>query len=143
CGDGAAIKWPNDVLIDRGKVCGILIEARPADGWAVLGIGLNVAVRLEDMPEELRATAATLGRSPDEVEDVLAALLARLEACLTAPAAQILAAYRERDALAGREVEWASGRGRATGVDDDGRLVVETGAERIALDAGEVHLTVR
>ena len=47
-GPDAAIKWPNDVLLDGRKVAGILAEARPQDGWAVLGIGLNVAVRLDD-----------------------------------------------------------------------------------------------
>jgi len=69
--------------------------------------------------------------------------LLRLGARLTAPAEEILSAYRERDALAGRDIEWANGRGRAAGIDDEGRLVVETGAGRIVLDAGEVHLTVR
>ena len=38
----ARIKWPNDVWIDGRKVAGILVEARPQAGWAVLGIGLNV-----------------------------------------------------------------------------------------------------
>ena len=48
---------------------------------------------------------------------------------------------RSRDALAGREVAWADGRGRAAGVDDAGRLLVESAGGRVALDAGEVHLT--
>ena len=54
-GDTAAIKWPNDVLAgdgSRAKVAGILVEGRPQEGWAVLGIGVNVAVR--EFPEELR-----------------------------------------------------------------------------------------
>src|ERR671926_466480 len=41
----AAIKWPNDVWIERRKVAGILVEGRPQEGWAVLGVGLNVAAR--------------------------------------------------------------------------------------------------
>ena len=45
------VKWPNDVWIDRRKVAGILIEGRPQEGWAVLGIGLNVTTRL--VPAEL------------------------------------------------------------------------------------------
>ena len=40
-----AIKWPNDVWIDRRKLSGILVEGRPQDGWAVVGIGLNVGTR--------------------------------------------------------------------------------------------------
>src|SRR6201989_3427740 len=81
-GPEAAIKWPNDVLLDGRKVAGILAEARPQDGWAVLGVGLNVAVRIEDLPEDLRATRGTLGLAPRDVEPVLARLLAALERAL-------------------------------------------------------------
>ena len=49
-GDAARIKWPNDVLVEGRKVAGILVEGRPQEGWAVLGIGMNVAVRPEDFP---------------------------------------------------------------------------------------------
>ena len=38
----AAIKWPNDIWIERRKVAGILVEGRPQEGWAVLGVGVNV-----------------------------------------------------------------------------------------------------
>ena len=47
-GAAAAIKWPNDVLLDGRKVAGILAEGRPQEGWAVLGIGVNVALRIDD-----------------------------------------------------------------------------------------------
>jgi BirA family biotin operon repressor/biotin-[acetyl-CoA-carboxylase] ligase len=141
-GVSAAIKWPNDVLVDERKVAGILVEARPQEGWAVLGIGLNVAVRLEDLPTALRATAGTLGRERADVETALEALLAALERILAHDAAAILEAWRERDVLAGREVAWSGGQGTAAGVDGEGRLVVElAGGGRTALDAGEVHLT--
>jgi BirA family biotin operon repressor/biotin-[acetyl-CoA-carboxylase] ligase len=140
-GVAAGIKWPNDVLVDGRKVAGILVEARPQEGWAVLGIGLNVAVRLEDLPADLRATAGTLGREPADLETALDALLAALERVLGYDAATILDAWRERDALAGREVAWSGGQGTATGVDGEGRLVVElAGGGRTALDSGEVHL---
>ena len=62
--DDALVKWPNDVWIAGRKVAGVLVESRPQDGWAVLGIGLNVAVELAELPEELHATAGTLGRGP-------------------------------------------------------------------------------
>ena len=143
-GGASAIKWPNDVLLPGGrKVAGILVEGRPREGWMVLGIGLNVAVRPGDFPPELRDTAGTLGLEPGDVEPLLAALLGGLERWLVAPPAAVLSAFRARDALAGREVAWADGRGRAAGVDDEGRLLVESAAGRIALDAGEVHLTRR
>ena len=135
------IKWPNDVLLDGRKVAGILAEGRPQERWAVLGVGVNVAVDLADLPEELLATAATMGRSPQDVEPVLASLLGALERRLEDPPGAVLAAWEARDALRGREVSWASGRGVAAGIDGAGRLVVELlGGGRTALDAGEVHL---
>ena len=57
-GNEARVKWPNDIVFARGgrlaKLAGILIEGRPQEGWAVLGIGINVAVRVEELPVELR-----------------------------------------------------------------------------------------
>jgi BirA family transcriptional regulator, biotin operon repressor / biotin---[acetyl-CoA-carboxylase] ligase len=138
---GAQIKWPNDVLLDDRKVAGILAEGRPQDGWAVLGIGLNVALRIEDLPPELHDTAGTLGLEPADLEPTLERLLAALERTLALDEATLLEAYRARDALRGREVSWATGRGRAAGIDGEGRLVVELPeGGRTALSAGEVHL---
>jgi BirA family biotin operon repressor/biotin-[acetyl-CoA-carboxylase] ligase len=141
-GPDATIKWPNDILLaGGGKVAGILAAGRPQEGWAVLGIGLNVAVRLEDLPPELHGTAATLGLERRDVEPLLAALLAQLQVQLNAEPAALLSAYRERDALRGRPVRWQHGEGIAAGIDDDGRLLVDhDDGSRSALDAGEVHL---
>jgi BirA family biotin operon repressor/biotin-[acetyl-CoA-carboxylase] ligase len=139
-GSEARVKWPNDVLLGRRKVSGILVEGRPQQGWAVLGIGLNVAVREGDLPPELAASAGTLGRDPADVEPTLARLLAGLHRWLQAPVAEVLAALRERDALGGARVRWTGGEGEAEGVDDEGRLVVATHSGRVAVTAGEVHL---
>jgi BirA family transcriptional regulator, biotin operon repressor / biotin---[acetyl-CoA-carboxylase] ligase len=142
-GPNAAIKWPNDVWLDGRKVAGILAEARPQDGWAILGIGLNVALRIEDLPPELHDTAGTLGLEPRDVEGVLARLLEALERVLALPTPALLDAFRARDALLGREITWGADaqRGRAAGIDGGGRLVVELdGGGRTALDAGEVLL---
>jgi BirA family transcriptional regulator, biotin operon repressor / biotin---[acetyl-CoA-carboxylase] ligase len=139
-GQPARLKWPNDVLVDGRKVAGILVEGRPQEGWAVVGIGLNVALRASDFPVELRERAGTLGLSADAIEPMLDALLGRLEHWIAAPAESVLRAVRERDALRGREVRWAGGGGVAAGVNGDGRLLVETEAGTVALDAGEVHL---
>lgn len=137
----ALIKWPNDVLVDRRKVAGILVEGRPQEGWAVLGIGVNVAVDLADLPPELRATAGTLGRA--DVEPFLAELLAALEARLREPVRATVTALRARDALRDRPLRWSDGEGTGVGIDDDGRLIVRTTDSLIALDAGEVHLLDR
>jgi BirA family transcriptional regulator, biotin operon repressor / biotin---[acetyl-CoA-carboxylase] ligase len=158
-GEAALIKWPNDVVIEQAgpmgagatspaalaKVAGILVEGRLQEGWAVLGIGLNVAVRLEDLPEELRPggsrPAATMGRPPEELEATLVALLDALDHRLAEPAVATLDAWRRRDALIGREIGWSGGSGVARGIDGAGRLIVEQSAgRRTALAAGEVHL---
>jgi BirA family biotin operon repressor/biotin-[acetyl-CoA-carboxylase] ligase len=140
-GPQAVVKWPNDVQVDGRKVAGILVEGRPQEGWAVLGIGLNVALAPEDFPAELKETAGTLGLAPEALEPTLWQLLQQLERWLGTDEAAVLKAVRARDALAGRQVSWAGGTGRAGGIDGDGRLVVLTDAGRIVLDAGEVHLT--
>ena len=141
-GPEAQIKWPNDVLVADRKVAGILAEGRPHEGWAVLGIGVNVALRVDELPAELHATAGTLGLTPADLEPTLERLLAAVERALALDSVTLLEAYRARDALRGREVAWAEGRGRAAGIDGAGRLVVELpGGGRTALSAGEVHLT--
>ncbi len=174
-GEQTLIKWPNDIVLDAtagragggrrlGKLGGILTEGRPQQGWAVLGIGLNVAVSLEELCAELRAgTAAdepagarlppaTLGLGPAAVEPTLARVLEALEERLREAPARILDAWRSRDALRGREITWGTqaagtdrglrvGRGRAEGIDGLGRLVVAlANGGRAALAAGEVHL---
>jgi BirA family transcriptional regulator, biotin operon repressor / biotin---[acetyl-CoA-carboxylase] ligase len=144
-GPESLVKWPNDIVLARpaglAKLAGILVEGRPQQGWAVLGIGLNVAVSLEDLPAELRSGAATLGRPRGEIEPLLAELLAALEHRLGDTPARTLDAWRARDALRGREIAWSGGRGRAAGIDDTGRLLVRLpGGAHTALAAGEVHL---
>jgi BirA family transcriptional regulator, biotin operon repressor / biotin---[acetyl-CoA-carboxylase] ligase len=138
---GARIKWPNDVWIDGRKVAGILVEGRPQEGWAVLGIGVNVGAR--EFPAELAGTATSLALngSAASVADVLVELAARLERRLADGSADVLAAWSERDVLRGERVGWDGGSGVAAGVDASGALVVELeDGSRTALDAGEVHL---
>jgi BirA family transcriptional regulator, biotin operon repressor / biotin---[acetyl-CoA-carboxylase] ligase len=149
-GADARIKWPNDVVFERSavgirpalaKVAGILIEGRPQQGWAVLGIGINAAVSVAELPPELHVGAATLGLSRREIEPLLTRLLDAIGRRLDESALEILVAWRARDALRGRTVSWAGGSGRAEDIDGEGRLVValpEGG--HTALGAGEVHL---
>jgi BirA family transcriptional regulator, biotin operon repressor / biotin---[acetyl-CoA-carboxylase] ligase len=139
-GSGALLKWPNDVLVDGRKVAGILVEGRPQERWAVVGIGLNVALRPEDFPPELRGRAGTLGMEPEAVEPVLAALVGSLDRWLDEPGPEVLRAVRARDALLCQPVRWDGGAGIGAGIDDAGRLLVASDGGQVALDAGEVHL---
>lgn len=160
-----AIKWPNDVVLadppiagarssatagaapparagaPLAKLGGILVEGRPQEGWAVLGIGLNVAVRLDDLPAEIRGGAATLGLDSEQIEPLLTAILDALAHNLAAPSSDVLGAWRAKDALRGRQVTWADGEGIAEGIDGEGRLLVRRADGALtALAAGEVHL---
>ncbi len=167
-GEDAMIKWPNDVVVvgERGaeasgtggaggapgmaKLAGILIEGRPQQGWAVLGIGVNVAVELDELPVDLQPgqaegsgsrPAATLGRAREEVEPTLERLLRALEQRLAEAPERTLEHWRARDALRGREVAWSTGHGRAEGIDGDGRLLIAlSGGGHTAIGSGEVHL---
>ena len=138
------VKWPNDVWIDGRKLAGILLEGRPQDGWAVLGIGLNVNLQPEDLPEELRETATSIAAAagePRDLEDQLAALLRSLDGWIGASQEPVLAAWRRRDAIIGRQVSWDGGEGRAAGIDDSGALLVETLDGLQELNAGEIHIS--
>lgn len=141
-GAAAFLKWPNDVLLADGrKVAGVLAEGRPQQRWAVLGIGLNVALRDEDFPPELEGRAGSLELGPEAIEALLEVLLQRLERWLDADERDVLTAWRERDALRGERVRWAGGSGVAAGIDGEGRLVVHRdGGGQTELEAGEVHL---
>lgn len=141
CGDDAQIKWPNDVLVDGRKVAGILCEQTPGEDWAVAGIGVNVAVDLDQLEPQLRASAGTLGRTKAEIGPFRDELLRQLSRALTLGAKDLTEQWGARDALAGERIEWNGGTGIAAGIDGEGRLLVDVGAERIALDSGEVSLS--
>jgi BirA family biotin operon repressor/biotin-[acetyl-CoA-carboxylase] ligase len=137
------LKWPNDIVMgaDLAKLAGILVEGRPQENWAVLGIGINVAVSIDELPAELRGHAASLELPRAAIEPTLERLIEVLERRLADSAETVLDAWRALDALAGRKVSWARGQGLAHGVDDAGRLVVGLpGGAVTTLDAGEVHL---
>lgn len=147
------VKWPNDVWIDEQKVAGVLIEARPDQGWAVIGVGLNVAVAEELFPPALRGQATSL--APAEAEGgidaggvpTLAGALRELNLALgrwvEASGEEVLGAYRARDALVGRRISWEGGTGVAAGIDGLGHLIVDVGGGApVVLGAGEVHLAV-
>jgi BirA family biotin operon repressor/biotin-[acetyl-CoA-carboxylase] ligase len=147
------LKWPNDVWVDERKVAGVLVEARPDEGWAVIGVGLNVAIPQDEFPDELRETAASLlpteaegGVPPGGAPGVRRALEALNEALgrwVGASDDQVLSAFRARDALCGRRISWEGGEGLAEEIDERGHLVVEkVDGERVSLGAGEVHLAV-
>ena len=138
------IKWPNDVWVEERKVSGILIEARPPE-WAVVGVGINLAIPDEKFPSDLRWPATSVGHGV-MAEAMLATLCQRLERWSFGTEG-VVEAFAARDALAGRAISWegaggptSAGSGRAAGIDERGNLLVELESGTVALGAGEVRL---
>jgi BirA family biotin operon repressor/biotin-[acetyl-CoA-carboxylase] ligase len=134
------VKWPNDIHLDGRKLAGILIEARPQDGWAVIGVGLNLTITPDEFPPELSDRATSLFPTADA--DPARSLSAALDRWVDADTDTVVSEWRRRDALLGREVKWENGTGVADGIDERGYLLVRLAdGERVALGAGDVHLT--
>lgn len=153
-GLAAAVKWPNDVLVDGHKVCGLLAElgfAGPRLDHVVVGIGLNVNVSFlgDDVPALMAPATSLKAASGREVSRlrVLAALLRHVEAryeCLRAGALPH-DEWQSRLATLGQEVQVTMTDrvliGLATGVDANGALLVQrAGSEVERVLAGDVTL---
>jgi BirA family transcriptional regulator, biotin operon repressor / biotin---[acetyl-CoA-carboxylase] ligase len=139
----AQLKWPNDVMVDRRKVAGVLAEAR--DGVVVLGIGINVNQTRDQLPEDARVAPASLrtvdGRERDR-ERVLGALLAHLDRLYAAwHEGGLDAVYDDlgaRDFLRGRRVAVDGVEGVAQMIARDGRLEISTASGPVLVESGEV-----
>jgi BirA family transcriptional regulator, biotin operon repressor / biotin---[acetyl-CoA-carboxylase] ligase len=137
------IKWPNDVMVNRRKVAGILAEA--SGETAVLGIGLNVNQTREQLPEDTQVAPTSLYLT-DGVRrpraSILADLLAELEHAYDRWCdASLDALYNTlgaRDFLRGRKVFLDDQAGLGIGIERDGRLAVEIDGQRRVIESGEV-----
>ena len=139
------VKWPNDVWVDERKLAGVLIEALPPD-WAVIGIGVNVAIEPKEFPSKLRWPATSIGHGVT-LDEARAAIDRALSEWVDSEPDRVIAAFGERDALDGRRLTWSGveeeGSGVGAGVDARGNLlVVRDDGERVALGSGEVQLVL-
>lgn len=148
----ARLKWPNDVLLDGAKICGILAEVVPGHPDAVvIGSGVNTRMPAADLPVETATSFEALGLTADEdrlIADYLTALEEQLDALIAARGSASAAGVRaEVEALCstlGSDVAVALPdgevlRGRAQRIDDEGRLVVVQQSEfESAVSAGDV-----
>ena len=139
------LKWPNDVLVGERKLGGILTEV--VGTGVVVGIGLNVSLRADELPVPTATSLAIEGSAVVDRDPVLRELERRYvelaRASGDAGASGLAAAYREGCATLGRDVrvELPGPReivGRAVDVDADGRLVLETDRGRQTVAAGDV-----
>ena len=142
-GLAAQIKWPNDVMVNRYKVAGVLAEAR--EGAVVLGIGVNVNQSRDQLPHDTRVPAGSL-RTVDGVRRdraaLLVELLARLEDAygrwLDGGLDALYVSLGPRDFLRGRRVSVDGANGLAIGIDRAGRLELETAEGHRTIESGEV-----
>lgn len=150
----AAIKWPNDLLVGRRKLAGILAEAAAQGGalqFIVLGFGVNLrqAAYPPDLADRVTSIEAEVNRPVDRaliLAEVLASIAERCADLRQGKFDAILSAWRQRAAsLRGAAVEWDSSggviRGRAQDIDDSGALLVQVGGRIERLVAGEVRWT--
>jgi BirA family biotin operon repressor/biotin-[acetyl-CoA-carboxylase] ligase len=144
-GLAAQIKWPNDVMLDRQKVAGVLAEMRDVE--VVIGIGVNVNQTREQLPADARITPASLrtitGREHDR-ESLLGSLLAHLDEGYSRWLERGLDGVYDdlgsRDFLRGRRIAIDGVAATGVMIDREGRLVVDVAGERRAVESGEVDL---
>jgi BirA family biotin operon repressor/biotin-[acetyl-CoA-carboxylase] ligase len=155
CPGKVRLKWPNDVLIDGKKVCGILAQMKTsADGvdFVVLGIGINVNLSREQFPQDIREIATSLaietGREISRLELIIS-LYENLEICykklLQKGFGPIKEKWLELAPMIGQTVavifKDEAIEGKATGLDDDGSLILLTeGMNEIKVTAGDATI---
>lgn len=136
------LKWPNDVLIRGKKVCGILIEnglKGSSIAWAVIGIGINVNMKMADFPE-IADTATSLsderGEELPRVE-IIRRLLIELERLYLelGDGARLYREWRDRLITLGKRVRVISGKNVLQGVAED---VSRDGSLRLKHEDGSI-----
>ncbi|HEX3824123.1 MAG TPA: biotin--[acetyl-CoA-carboxylase] ligase [Mycobacteriales bacterium] len=147
----ATLKWPNDVLVDDRKLAGILVER--VESSVVVGIGLNVSTKPEELPTATATSLAIAGGVTDReiiAKELLRSLARRYQGWhdTAGSSASVIPAYRERCETIGRHVELQLPggdivRGEVTAIDDSGALTLRddaTGAERGWLAGDVTHV---
>lgn len=144
----ARLKWPNDVMVEGRKICGILAEVVAADpSLVVVGAGVNTAMPAGELPVPTATSFHALGESAEEdrlLADYLTHLRDDIAALAVSGPAAVRPAIEEQCATLGTHVrvtlpDESTVVGQAERLDDGGRLVVRTdGGDEIVLAAGDV-----
>ncbi|GMG97438.1 biotin--[acetyl-CoA-carboxylase] ligase [Tepidimicrobium xylanilyticum] len=155
-GINSYIKWPNDILIEDKKVCGILTEMScelNMINYVIMGIGINVNLDKEDFNEELKDKATSLklvtGKKIDR-KRLIGNILNHLENLYIpfkerGDISKTIRISREKSILIGKEIRVITGDkeliGKALSIDDEGQLVVEFKDGRVEkVFSGEVSI---
>jgi BirA family biotin operon repressor/biotin-[acetyl-CoA-carboxylase] ligase len=151
----ANLKWPNDILLNGKKCCGILCETHPTNNGetgVIVGIGINVNHSLPDFPNGLKSTATSLKIETEKAIDRLSLVCAILghldeqyDAFLNDPKQTLMEKWLENSDMVGQKITVTHGNsstnGTALGLDSNGRLLMRSEkGEEVAFDSGEVSL---
>ena len=147
------VKWPNDILVNKKKICGILIETEFAGNNLnnlVVGIGLNVNQKIYDFPEEIQMAATSLHIESKTVIDrdlllieILQCLDQQYSLFLDGKFSRIINSWTKRTILSDNIVIQAEGinlSGLFWGIDEYGRLCLKVNNELIKINSGNVHI---
>ncbi len=145
------LKWPNDVLVGPGggKLAGILAEVASPAPVVVVGLGLNVTMTADEAPDPRATSLSQLGAGTVDRNPLAEALLRHLAARFAGwrnADPKLAADYRERSVTIGSGVRALLPGdntlvGTAVDVDALGRLIIDTGTERVTVSAGDItHL---
>lgn len=155
CAGRVFLKWPNDVLLDGKKICGILSQLKVVDEktyFIVLGIGINVNIKADEFPHELKTSATSMFMQTGAFfkrEDIIIIFFENLEKwykkLLQNGFEEIKSAWLKKTDMVGKKViiNCSSDRisGRVQGIDDNGSLVlVNKQNETISVCAGDATL---
>ncbi|MGH3633877.1 biotin--[acetyl-CoA-carboxylase] ligase [Mycobacterium sp.] len=148
----AGLKWPNDVLVGDGKLAGILAEVGAPAPVIIVGLGLNVTLTADEVPDPAATSLLMLGSPASDrntlAHSVLRELASRIDAWRTAGGAdpKLIADYQRHSVTLGSRVRATLPGDRdiigvARAVDELGRLCIDTGGETVAVSAGDIsHL---
>lgn len=142
-----AIKWVNDVFLDKKKICGILTEGiidfeTQSLDTAIVGIGVNISTG--DFPGSIQSVAGSLQAENLSRNMLIGKIASYLYRLLVCGKSEIIDEYRKRLMVLGKTVSYningETHTGVATGVNDIGNLIVETDDGTDILTAGEISL---
>lgn len=147
------IKWPNDILLNEKKVCGILVEnitSPQKESALIVGIGINVHTK--EFPEELSKKATSIDietnvsvKRSELISVLWEEFIAYYEIFLRGSICDIISGeFSKRLINRGREVEVIRAderiKGICLGVNDKGQLLVKTNEDTLTIDFGEVSV---
>ena len=152
CGIELKIKWPNDLLYDEKKICGILteasIEAESREvAYVIVGIGVNINNNIEDFPDELRDKATSLkiisGKKYDRA-DIICEIVGNFTSLSSLPRSEMLREYRKY-LITGRKISFMYNNIECTGtiqdINDSGNLIVLcSDGDFMTIQSGEINI---